>query len=136
MRNKLLSHFATIAVIIGYLVSSFGVCWHIAEENDSHPNCPVCNETTLYPNTPSLNVSCPDFQHCHNPQHHHHNHPIHDSHNCQICHTAFGCKITHTDIEFVISPQNNYVKLFHVTEIIISQTTFTTESIRGPPVVS
>jgi hypothetical protein len=136
MRNKLLSYFVTIAVIIGYLVSSFGICWHIAEENKSHPNCSACNETASHSNIPSFNESCSDFQDCHNPQHHHHNHPIHDSDNCQICHTAFSNKITHPDTEFVISPQNNCVKLFCITEIIISQTTFTAESIRGPPSVS
>lgn len=136
MKNKRLFYFGTILLTITYLVSSFGVYWHVAEENVSHPDCLSCNYFNSQPNKPSLDESCPDSHNCHNPHHHHHNHPIHDVHKCKICHKTFGYKIAPSDTELVMSSDDNPVRLFSITEIVTSQTPFTAKSIRGPPVIS
>jgi len=136
MKNKRLFYIGTILLTIAYLVSSFSVYWQVAKENISHPDCLSCNCYDPQPNKTLIDEPCSDSNNCHNSNHHHHNHPIHDLHKCKICNKSFEQKIAPSNMEFDISSHENPVRLFSITEIIISQFPFIAKSIRGPPIIS
>ncbi|MDI6733354.1 MAG: hypothetical protein QME16_05490, partial [Planctomycetota bacterium] len=84
MRNTTTYYIGTITIILAYLVSYLGVWLHL-RENYSHPDCAGCQKTAQETHQPGLTENCPNPDDCHNPTHKHHNHPLHQTHNCPVC---------------------------------------------------
>ena len=123
-------------ILFLYLLPYLYTPLHLLEEKQIESNCPACHHNETNSDESGYRQPCSPEKPCNDPTHHHHNHPIHDSHDCQICNTVFHHNIINSDTELAVLPQNTYVTLFHITGIVISHSPFTTESIRGPPVVS
>ena len=83
--NKITTRIAIVLSLIFYLISFFGISfYHSVEISSDTNNCPACNETKTSSDKTTVSERCEPDNPCHNPNHHHHNHPAHDD-NCSLC---------------------------------------------------
>jgi len=138
IRMKINFHLAVIFSLISYIVALFviPVC-HELEVFYAESNCSVCNEV----GTPSGNVNiselCTLGSLCHTPNHHHHNHPIHNDH-CQICLTIQHNSGMGQIPKAIDSFPDVIVTAFHCpeTDLHFNSVIVTQNEIRGPPSLS
>jgi len=138
LRNRNICYLVLIAFLACYTATHLEM-WEHSETVDKHSDCPACGEVNHEEgNSETLCEDCPNPSDCNNPKHHHHNHPFHNSSNCQICnglsfHKIIGdCNtIGFNNSHDIICSTVNLIDRF-----IHKQASKNTNFIRGPPLAS
>jgi hypothetical protein len=128
---------AILIALLSYLVSSFAVFGaHLSEIASAEDNCPACREANNFAaGTINVYERCEPGNPCHNPNHSHHNHPLHDD-NCSLCliiHQHFSGALTQSANNYYIELTSDNLCLF-IRETIYNNAIPENIEIRGPPI--
>jgi len=138
MRNKNIYYLVLLAFLICYTATHLEM-WEHSETVDKHSDCPACGEVNHEEgNSEALCEDCANPSDCHNPNHHHHNHPFHNPSDCQICNGLNFHKIIvdHNKIGFGDSQDVICSMVNLIDRNIHTQAFQYTNFSRGPPSAS